>query len=68
MAKMNGCNADMPTGPIGKNSTRMNPNDFARNNLAKNGVNQDLGGGAKDNYEKSGAKETGDPLMKGGKS
>ncbi len=39
MAKMNGCNADMPKGPIGKNSTRMNPNSFARNNLAMGGTN-----------------------------
>ena len=65
--KMNGCNEGMAA-PSGSYAKRMNPNDFARNNLAKNGVNQDLGGGAKDNYEKSGAKETGDPLMKGGKS
>lgn len=67
MAKMNGCNEGM-VAPSGSYSKRMNPNDFARNNLSKGGVNLDLGGGAKDNYEKSGAKETGDPLMKGGKS
>lgn len=44
MAKMNGCNSDMPKGPIGKNSTRINPNSFARNNMSKGGVNAHAGG------------------------
>lgn len=44
MAMKNGCNSDMPKGPIGSRSTRMNPNSFARNNLAKGGVNEHQGG------------------------
>jgi hypothetical protein len=44
MAKMNGCNADMPKGPVGSRSTRINPNSFARNNLSKGGVNDQMGG------------------------
>lgn len=43
MAKMNGCNEGMAA-PSGKNSTRMNPNDFARNNLSMGGVNKHAGG------------------------
>jgi hypothetical protein len=39
MAKMSGCNSDMVKGPVGKNSTRMNPTAFARNNMSKGGVN-----------------------------
>ena len=34
---------DIPIKPAGNNSTRMNPNSFARNNLAKGGVNSNLG-------------------------
>lgn len=44
MAKMNGCNSDMVKGPIGSRSTRMNPTKFARNNLSKGGVNDQMGG------------------------
>lgn len=39
MAEKNGCNKGTPAKPSGQNSTRMNPNAFARNNLAKGGVN-----------------------------
>jgi hypothetical protein len=39
MAHKNGCNSYMVKGPVGKNSTRMNPTDFARNNMSKGGVN-----------------------------
>jgi hypothetical protein len=39
MAEKNGVNKTMPQGTIGTRSTRMNPNDFARNNMAKGGVN-----------------------------
>jgi hypothetical protein len=35
-----GCNKGL-VGPSGKNSTRMNPSSFARNNLSKGGVNKD---------------------------
>ena len=31
---------DIPVKPAGKNSSRINPNSFARNNLAKGGVNK----------------------------
>lgn len=44
MAKMNGCNSDMPMGTIGDKSTRMNPGKVTRNNLSKGGVNQQAGG------------------------
>lgn len=46
MASKAGCNSEKAV-PSGKNSTRMNPAQFARNNLSKGGVNKDLGGGAK---------------------
>ena len=41
MASKNGVNADMVKGPVGKNSTRINPVSFARNNMSKGGVNKD---------------------------
>lgn len=44
MAKMNGCNSDLPTGSIGVKSTRMNPGKVTRQNLSKGGVNTHLGG------------------------
>lgn len=44
MAKMNGVNSDIVTGPVGSKSTRMNPAMSKRNNLASGGVNQHLGG------------------------
>ena len=34
---------DQKIKPSGNNSTRMNPNSFARNNLAKGGVNKYIG-------------------------
>lgn len=37
MASMGGCNYDVK--PSGKNETRVNPKDSARNNLSKGGVN-----------------------------
>ena len=43
MPKMNGCNEGM-CAPAGSRSTRMNPTDFARNNMAKGGVNGHAGG------------------------
>lgn len=43
MAFKNGCNAGMAA-PSGSRSTRMNPNDFKRNNLSKGGVNKHTGG------------------------
>jgi hypothetical protein len=46
MAHKGGVNSEKPA-PSGKNSTRINPASFARNNLSKGGVNKDLGGGAK---------------------
>lgn len=44
MAFKGGCNADMPQGPVGSKSTRMNPTHFKRNNLSKGGVNKHIGG------------------------
>lgn len=44
--KKGGCNSEKPK-PSGNNSTRINPAQFARNNLSKGGVNKDIGGGAK---------------------
>lgn len=40
MAHKAGCNADMPKGQVGAHGTRVNPNDFARNNMSKGGVNK----------------------------
>lgn len=42
MGKIGGCNSDMVKGPIGKNSTRINPTSFARNNMSKGGVNSGI--------------------------
>lgn len=42
-----GCNKFEKPKPSGNHSQRVNPAQFARNNLAKGGVNKDLGGGAK---------------------
>lgn len=39
---MKGVNSEKPK-PSGKNSTRMNPSNFARNNLAMGGVNKHQG-------------------------
>lgn len=50
MAKMNGCNADMPKGPVGMRSTRMNPATMTRANLSKGGVNGHVGG-TKESYK-----------------
>ena len=44
MAKMNGCNGDMVKGPVGMKSVRVNPAQINRANLAKGGVNGDIGG------------------------
>lgn len=44
MAKMNGCNSDMPKGTVGTNETRVNPATAGRNNLSKGGVNKHSGG------------------------
>lgn len=43
MAKMNGCNDGM-AGPSGSNSTRHQPQNHGRANLAKGGVNKHQGG------------------------
>lgn len=47
MAKMNGCNSDIPNSTIGTRSTRVNPAAIKRNNLASNGVNKHSGGSDK---------------------
>lgn len=47
MARMNGCNADLPTGPIGDKSTRMNPAKATRQNMSRGGVNDHSGGSDK---------------------
>lgn len=45
MASKNGCNSDMVKGPVGFNSTRINPAKASgRNSLSKGGVNDHLGG------------------------
>lgn len=46
MAKMNGCNEGM-VGPNGTHSTRMQPQNHGRQNLAKGGVNKHSGGSDK---------------------
>ena len=45
MAKMGGCNDNIAQ--AGKNSTRIDPKDFARNNLAKGGVNEKMANSGK---------------------
>lgn len=50
MASMGGCNKDykiLIQNPGIKAKSRLVPAEFARNDLAKGGVNKDLGGGAK---------------------
>jgi hypothetical protein len=47
MAKMNGCNEDYKVKLVAQGKGRVAPSSFARNDLAKGGVNKDLGGGAK---------------------
>jgi hypothetical protein len=42
-----GCNAGIMAKPSGKNSTRMQPSQFARNNLAMGGVNKHEGSSMK---------------------
>jgi hypothetical protein len=46
VAKMNGCNAFHEAMLKAQGKERMVPKTFARNNLAKGGVNKDLSGGA----------------------
>ena len=46
MAKMGGCNDNIRIGTQSQGTMRINPGTFKRNNLAKGGVNKDLGGGA----------------------
>ena len=41
MASKGGCNKFDTPKPSGNNSSRMKPAQFARNNLAKGGVNKD---------------------------
>ena len=47
MASKAGCNRDYKVMLKPQGAGRMNPSSFARQDLAKGGVNKDLGGGAK---------------------